>query len=196
LRVTLIALLFDFLFCWANLNAEQELKEPNVGFWFPSSIANSPQSKAAINEKDLWEEDFANWLMNPKPYGGKDTLLQIKEARTNQTEELNLGYDSYISDLSPIAELTHLTALSLTNNSKFNSPIITIHGTIRDEVHEVQNAVRDLSPLTKLVNLKLLSLNDHNISDISPLANLTNLEYLSLVFLKKILLIKKLLSRT
>ncbi len=175
MKVVLSALLFISSVCWANLNADHELKEPNLGFWFPGSIANSPQPKAAINEKDLWEEDFANWLMNPKSYGGKDMLLQIKKARTNQTEELNLKYDSYISDLSPIAELTHLTALSLTG---FNRPIIrTIHGPIRDKA---QNAVRDLSPLTKLVNLKLLSLNNHNISDISPLANLTNLEHLSL----------------
>jgi Leucine-rich repeat (LRR) protein len=62
-----------------------------------------------------------------------------------------------ISDLSPLASLTNLTRLGLS-----------------------QNGITDLSPLTSLINLTDLGLYGNQISDLSPLASLTNLTRLDL----------------
>jgi Leucine-rich repeat (LRR) protein len=57
-----------------------------------------------------------------------------------------------LSDISPLAGLTHLTHLSLKNNS-----------------------VSDISALAGLTDLYWLELNDNNISDISPLVGSSGL---------------------
>ncbi|MEC4983338.1 MAG: CHAT domain-containing protein [Oscillatoria sp. PMC 1068.18] len=60
-----------------------------------------------------------------------------------------------ITDLSPLASLTHLTNLSI-----------------------VGTQVSDVSPLANLTNLTYLVLGFNQIRDVTPLANLTNLTYL------------------
>ena len=69
---------------------------------------------------------------------------------------MNLG-GNQISDLRPLAGLTHLETLGLWSNQ-----------------------IKDVSPLAGLVNLRELLLSSNPISDISPLAGLENLENLEI----------------
>ena len=95
------------------------------------------------------------------------TDLTGLEAATNLTR-LDLGAEyvvsegrlinsNSISDLSPLAELTHLTRLHLDGNN-----------------------ISDISPLSGLTNLVILGLWNNSISDISALAGLTHLFFVGL----------------
>ena len=68
-----------------------------------------------------------------------------------------------ISDVSPLASLTNLEWLYLSDN-----------------IGGMGTGVSDLSPLASLTNLKWLYLSDNRISDLNPLSALTNLERLDL----------------
>ena len=110
-----------------------------------------------------WNEQYEEWIQNPEPYGGLTTLEKIKEAKDSGATELNLGQvfpepTIYISDVTPLSELTNLKKLSLFNT------------------YNVQN----IEPLSTLVNLTELTLTSNTISDLSPIEKLTNLEILSL----------------
>lgn len=73
-----------------------------------------------------------------------------------------------IRDLTGLEFATDLRSLSL-GNEKVNGKYVN------------SNAISDLSPLSNLNSLNLLSLSDNSISDVSPLSNLTiNLTFLSL----------------
>ncbi len=68
-----------------------------------------------------------------------------------------------ISDLTGIEYATNLIRLNFGTGNRRNN-----------------NTISDLSPLSNLTNLKILSLQHNNISDISPLSGLTNLTVLEL----------------
>lgn len=94
--------------------------------------------------------------------GAKHTVTVLLEvAETENCEEAEaklLGMSGLsltqkqLTDLSPLASLTHLTSLSLPGNQ-----------------------ITDIRPLEKLTNLTFLILAFNQIRDVSPLANLTNL---------------------
>ena len=89
-----------------------------------------------------------------------------------------------ISDLSPLAELTHLEGLGVWELAIDDiSPLQGLTNLRWLELgHNRPKLVSDLSPLANLTNLKrLLLYSIGGISNISPLANLTNLKRLSLV---------------
>jgi hypothetical protein len=65
--------------------------------------------------------------------------------------------DVDIDDLTPLAELTELEAVTL-----------------------IDNHLRDISPLSNLKKLRSLDLSDNDIQDISPLRGLKELEFLDL----------------
>jgi len=73
-------------------------------------------------------------------------------------EYLLMGHQS-IYDLSPLADLTKLTKLNLTQN----------------------RIIVDVSPLAGLINLTYLNLDSNKITDISMLGNLTQLTYLNVM---------------
>ena len=70
-----------------------------------------------------------------------------------------------ITNLSPLADLTQLTILSIHNYKTLNDP---------------PTALSDISPVTKLTNLETLRLDNSSIVDISPLMGLTKLKTLGL----------------
>ena len=103
------------------------------------------------------------------------------ELATNLTD-LMLS-NSSITDLSPLAGLTRLTALSINAGSGGTaitdlSPLAGL--TNLTKLSLFQRQVTDVSPLAGLTNLRLLNLGANTITDVSPLAGLTNLASLSL----------------
>ena len=79
-----------------------------------------------------------------------------------------------ISDLTPLAELTNLTQLILTNTGVSDlTPLAELTNLTRLFLGD--NSIVDLTPLTELTNLTWLSLGDNSIVDLTPLTGLTNL---------------------
>ena len=84
-----------------------------------------------------------------------------------------------ISDFSPLAELTNLTGLWLSNNGIADiSPLAGL--TNLESLGLSYNSITDISPIAGLTNLESLGLSYNSITDISPLEGLTNLETLNL----------------
>ncbi len=125
------------------------------------SVSNSGGQQGS---QSTWNDKYTEWLKNPEPYGGIEVLEKIRKAKENGSTELEIGqlppdYSLiYISDITPLSELTNLRKLSLFNTYK----------------------IKDIQPLSSLVNLTELTLTSNTISDISPIEKLTNLEILNL----------------
>ena len=84
-----------------------------------------------------------------------------------------------VSNLSPLAELTKLTELSVRNNDISDiSPLVGLTNLTR--LWSDNNNITDISPVVGLANLTYLNLGGNNITDISPVAGLTNLTNLAL----------------
>ena len=84
-----------------------------------------------------------------------------------------------ISDLTPLAGLTNLTRLTLTNTGVSNlTPLAGLTNLTRLSLG--RNSIADLTPLVGLTNLTWLSLSENSVSDLIPLAGLTNLTWLHL----------------
>ncbi|MDE0683536.1 MAG: leucine-rich repeat domain-containing protein, partial [Candidatus Poribacteria bacterium] len=109
----------------------------------------------------------------------KEKMLQLPSLQANHRgivditglefalslKDLNLGGRNRITDLRPLANLTHLTQLHISHREVAGmSPVTNL----------------DISPLSGLVNLEGLSLENSGISDISPLAGLKELQRLGL----------------
>ena len=93
-------------------------------------------------------------------------------------QELDLS-SNHISDLSPLARLTHLLWLELGDNQI--SDLSHLAGlTNLNNLKLYSNQISDLSHLAGLANLQELWLSYNQISDLSPLAGLTNLQWLYL----------------
>ena len=82
---------------------------------------------------------------------------------------------SSIADISPLANLTNLTELSLENNSISDiSPLAELNSV--ESLWLDSNSISDISPLAGLTQLRRLFLDYNSISDISPLVANTGLE--------------------
>lgn len=94
-------------------------------------------------------------------------------------QELNLRYH-YVSDLSPLADLTNLRTLILQRNFSITdiSPLAKLTNLVKLDIEE--NDISDISVLAGLTNLRSLHLHRNDISDISPLLELTSLTFLDL----------------
>ena len=101
-------------------------------------------------------------------------------ANLTTISELSLGLSgNQISDLSPLANLTGLASLWLKDNQISDlSPLANL--TMLTTLSLGGNQIADLSPLENLTGLRGLWLQGNQISDLSPLANLTMLTTLSL----------------
>ena len=83
------------------------------------------------------------------------------------------------SDVSPLAGLTQLTTLLLSNNRIVDvSPLAEL--TQLTQLYLDSNSITDVAPLAELTKLRWLSLASNGITDVSPLAELTKLSSLSL----------------
>ena len=109
----------------------------------------------------------------------KEKMLQLTSLKANHRgivnitglecalslKELLLGGRNRITDLRPLANLTNLTQLHIWHREVADMPPVTN---------------LDISPLSGLINLKGLTLQNSGISDISPLAGLKELQLLGL----------------
>jgi hypothetical protein len=169
-----------------------------------SVTANDTASKGQNNnflDDKSWEEQYEEWFLNADSYGGVQVLKDIKYAKENKSDGLELypsygtsssfdlspishlhnlkslkiyGSDYTFSDLSPLSGLNNLTTLLIDyGNIEDISPIVNL--TNLEYLSFDFSNISDLSPLRKLVNLSVLSLHDNKIEDISYLSNLNNL---------------------
>ncbi len=97
-------------------------------------------------------------------------------------EELHLGGRNRITDLRPLANLKNLVHLHIWHREVADMPPVTnldvspLSGLINLESLALENSgISDISPLAELKELQRLHLSDNNIKDLSPLAGLTNL---------------------
>jgi hypothetical protein len=124
-----------------------------------------------IDEKSLtvWEE-LAE-VINPL-----ETPWILQELLAGALKE---GVRRFISDLSPLAELSNLTELDLTGIKTSNlSPLANINNLKSLNIRET--LITDISPLVRLKNLQNLDLTGTKIIDFLPLFNLYNLISLKL----------------
>ena len=96
-----------------------------------------------------------------------------------QLEELRLWQHQEIRDISPLAGLTQLKNLSLSENDVSDISPLAGLTQLRD-LHLGGNQIRDISPLAGLTQLWNLALYRNQIRDISPLAGLKQLSILRL----------------
>ena len=68
-----------------------------------------------ISEPLSWEEKYQDWMKNPSPCGGIQTLEWIKEIKDDGLTERDLGYCN-ITDLTPLEDLVSLEILDLSSN--------------------------------------------------------------------------------
>ena len=139
-----------------------------------------PVSSVTIAGEE-YRTDATNLNFHGKDLTNED-LLALGEFPDLQV--LSLQGNQAITDLSPLEELTTLTALNLMGTGATDlSPIAGL--TSLEELNLANPDLSDLTPLSGLINLKVLYLDDGNstssgITDLSPLANLTNLEKLAI----------------
>lgn len=97
------------------------------------------------------------------------------QVRNGSVVELNLT-STYITDLTPLANLTTLKKLSLysTKVSDLN-PLASL--TALEDLDLDSTKVSDLSPLASLTALEMLDLWETDVLDLSPLATLTTLTH-------------------
>ena len=102
-------------------------------------------------------------------------------------KELYLGGRNRITDLRPLANLTNLTQLHIWHREVAgmspvtNLDISPLSGLINLERLSLENnGISDISPLAGLKELQLLGLSDNSIEDLSPLAGLKKLHHLNL----------------
>ena len=102
-------------------------------------------------------------------------------------KELHLGGRNRITDLSPLANLTNLTQLHIWHREVADMPPVTnldispLSGLIDLESLVLENSgISDISLLTELKALQGLGLSANTIEDISPLAGLKKLQRLDL----------------
>lgn len=113
-----------------------------------------------VVEDTLWitrptPSDMLGMLYLDATAQGIQKLTGLEHATNLLT--LRLGDNQYIADVSPLAGLTNLTLLVVS-----------------------QNRISDISPLSELTRLRELDIHHNRISDISALAGLTRLQRLAL----------------
>ena len=137
------------------------IPDPNLAAAVRQNIGNAITTHTLLNLTDL-------------AVSGITDLTGLEHA--HHIERLSLR-ENTISDFSPIAGLTRLEYLQLSNISDL-SPLA--------ELKQLQslglsyNNISDLSPLAELKKLQLLKLSGNSISDLSPLAELKKLNRLDL----------------
>lgn len=110
-------------------------------------------------------------------FAGEDDLERAYKKLKKADTMVFYGGDSYLSDLSPLAEFIQLKTLVLYNNHIEDlSPLASLTNleTLRLEINRIQ----DISPLKHLDHLESLQIDDNQISDLRPLAQLGKLRTL------------------
>ena len=131
-------------------------------------------------------DEMASLTRLDAPNSGIRNLTGLEFAAS--LTRLHLGIDKVdgryvnsndISDLTPLAGLTKLTWLVLTNTGVSDlTPLAGLDNLTR--LHLGDNSIADLTPLAGLTNLTRLSVGENPITELTPLAGLTNLRQLTL----------------
>ena len=134
---------------WLHINPKNSEMLYAFGAW------NNEWSELE-NYKHDWDKQYAKWILNPEQYGGWE-LLQVMQwnKKENAPDLLIASQRDQDFNLSPLAGLTHLETLFFGNSQ-----------------------ISDISPISKLKNLKTLRL-PGKLTDLAPLSNLINLESVS-----------------
>jgi internalin A len=127
---------------------------------------------------DICQEDLVS-LTGLYAYGQVIMNLTGLEHCTNLTY-LELGWNYYISDLSPLAGITNLAYLDLRGNNISDITALTDLTNLTYLDLSDNNYIRDITALTGMTQLTYLDLHDNQVGDINPLTELTNLTYLNL----------------
>src|SRR5205814_7128586 len=85
-----------------------------------------------------------------------------------------------VTDLSPLADSTNLTYLSLSGNPITNYDAVLPGLTSLTSLYLADNAISNLIFLENLTQLTFLAINNTRVADVSPLVGLTNLSILAL----------------
>ena len=116
--------------------------------------------------------------LNLKKYGPTDELNPCLMPKFTQIHDLFTGKGD-LEDLSPIANLTTMITLSVTDNRVKNlDPLKKLTHLDRLDISKTQ--VTDLTVVGLMQDLTELSIDDTSITDLSPLAKLTKLEKVTL----------------
>ena len=131
----------------------------------------------------------------------KEKMLQLTSLKANHRgivditglefalslKELHLGGRNHITDLSPLTNLTTLTQLHIWHREVGGMPPVTnlnispLSGLVNLERLSLENnGISDISPLAGLKGLQVLGLSANNIEDLSPLVGLKKLRHLNL----------------
>ena len=148
-------------------------------------------AKAAEVRSSNSRQTFADWCRQKADLSSetKHTVeVLLEKAGTTECDEADrqlssltelLLVNNQISDIKPLASLTHLTKLWLINNQIGDiKPLVSL--TKLTQISLINNQIGDIKPLASLTNLTQLDLRGNQISDIKPLASLTNLTKLIL----------------
>jgi hypothetical protein len=156
-------------------------------FWMPKAQAEEPVFFDDPNLKAAVEEEL--WVQDPTPSDmleltflwaqgkGIRSLVGLQYATNLQT--LGVADNQHISDVSPLAGLTELRALTFNQNQVQNiSPLAGLVNLTALDIHH--NQISDISVLSGLTKLRRLCLHENPVGNVSPLASLTELETLTL----------------
>ncbi len=149
----------DFSFI-ANLTELTELYVMNSGVKEISFVENLEQ---------LWNVSFyGNYLLDVSPLAGH-----------NKLEVLSLAQNSFLEDISPLAQLPVLNEVGLHYCNISDISPLTGLGNL-EMLNLSGNPVSNLEELKKMPQLRVLGLDDCGLRDISSLADLTGLKQLYL----------------
>ena len=140
-------------------------------------IAIRHQLKKPVGEITVTELSSMNSLIyySIKSFYLISSLKGIEKCK-NLTQ-LNMGHQQ-ITDITPLANLTRLTHLNLTQNHMITD-ISALSGLIDLKILVIDtNTISDILPLGDLVHLEILNIHHNSIEDISVVSNMKNLKEL------------------
>ena len=94
-------------------------------------------------------------------------------------DTLRIRNQQFITDFSPLSNLTNLSTLEISGCGLFDLSILSALTNLQ-HLNIADNAIQDISVLSGLTSLITLDLSNNQISDVSPLTALTNLQWLSI----------------
>lgn len=155
------------------------------------SVAATAEASATVETAQNFAT-FGDWCLNrasltPEARHTVEVLLaQARTQECNQAEamlaiatRLTFNRTHEIVDVSPLASLPHLTALTIQDTSLVDiAPLARL--THLNYLDLSGNQITDVTPLARLENLTELDLHDNRLTDVTPLASLTELTRLNL----------------
>ena len=162
--------------------AEQVMNTPTSVLETPTIVEPSTVSATAASTEPetsimIAEEEISLDVTElDLTYRGISDLTPL--ASLTKLQKLYLS-ENEISDITPLSTLTNLQVLDLGRNRISDlTPLSTL--TALTDLRLYSNRIRDITPLASLTNMHKLSLYSGTISDIAPLASLTKLQELNL----------------